>query len=355
MAIGSDDDARGGAGTATGEPGAVAARESNAPGLCRACRARGERGIPDGVYALLAGCAASGSARGAGGDWQGAVAHYLGLLAATTGALDLAAAQFEAALRAAGPASTSALGAWAQLAYARVLLARAAPGDAVRAGRLLEDLLARAPVAGQGVPVPARVPAVAERRGSERYMLRREGEYWALASAGAVSRARGLRGFDYMAELLRRPHQPVYVIDLMRPVSAPATWSAADAAEQGLRVRGGEGGGVQIDRRARDEYRRRWGELLAERAAAERDHDPGRAARVQCEIDMLARELAAGTSRRGMPSAQERARVNVRNCVSSALRVIRRHDEPLWRHLANAIKTGTFCVYEPDRPVEWEL
>jgi hypothetical protein len=45
----------------------------------------------------------------------------------------------------------------------------------------------------------------------------------------------------------------------------------------------------------------------------------------------------------------------VRNCISAALRSIRRHDEGLWRHLANALRTGIFCSYEPERPVEWEM
>ncbi|MFN8643881.1 MAG: hypothetical protein U0802_20315 [Candidatus Binatia bacterium] len=45
----------------------------------------------------------------------------------------------------------------------------------------------------------------------------------------------------------------------------------------------------------------------------------------------------------------------MRNCVSAALRSIRRHDEALWRHLVNTVKTGTYCVYEPDLPIDWDL
>lgn len=322
---------------------------------CRACAARRERGVADGLQALLL-AGVSGPEPIASDRWPGGVAHFLGLLAATSGALDVAAAHFEAALGAAAASGSPTFAAWTQLAYARVLLARAAPGDAVRARRLLDDLVASAPAAVERPPRPVASGARLAPAG-EHYTLRCEGEYWALASASTVSRARGLRGFEYMVELLRRPHQAVYVIDLMRPAGAPLELGAADAVEQGLRVTGADGGGPRLDRRARDEYRRRWQELLAEQAAAERDNDPGRAGRVQREIDMLARELAAGTTRRGRgaPPAQERARVNVRNCVSTALRVIRRYDEPLWRHLANAIKTGTFCVYEPDRPIEWDL
>ena len=113
-----------------------------------------------------------------------------------------------------------------------------------------------------------------------------------------------------------------------------------------------------LDRRARADYRARWRELQAEEAEARRDNDLGRAARARREIDMLTTELAAacgGAHGRRGPSFKERARVNVRNCITGALRTVRRHDESLWRHLINSIKTGTFCSYAPDREVEWEM
>jgi hypothetical protein len=36
-------------------------------------------------------------------------------------------------------------------------------------------------------------------------------------------------------------------------------------------------------------------------------------------------------------------------------RAIHQHDEALWRHLSNSIRTGAFCTYAPEQPVEWEL
>lgn len=320
--------------------------------LCERCVAQGDAGAADGVYGLLAGFAArAGGEPAVGGFWPGTVALYLGLLAATAGRADVAAAHLEDALRAAATIGAGVQAARAQLAHARVLLARGAPGDAARAHRLLVDLLA-------GLPSPATAaspPAAPARRG---YVFRCEGDYWTLASPGHLVRVRGLRGFEYIVELLRRPHRAVYVVELMQPAAPPSpSLTAREMGEHGLQVATAACGESAIDRRARLDYRARWRELLAEQAEAERDNDPGRAAGVQRELDMLARELAGGrhAAARGATSTQERARVNVRNCVSAALRVIRRHDEPLWRHLANTIKTGTYCVYEPDRAVDWDL
>jgi hypothetical protein len=134
--------------------------------------------------------------------------------------------------------------------------------------------------------------------------------------------------------------------------------SVEEAAEHGLRVSAEADVAPALDRRARDDYRERWRELLIEEAEARRDNDPGRAARAQREIEMLTTQLTAvanGGSGRSGASLKERARVNVRNCITAALRALRVHDEALWRHLSNSIKTGSFCCYGPDRPVVWEM
>ena len=69
----------------------------------------------------------------------------------------------------------------------------------------------------------------------------------------------------------------------------------------------------------------------------------------------MRRAVAAGGNGRSGASLKERARVNVRNCITAALRALRVHDESLWRHLSNSIKTGSFCCYGPDRPVAWDM
>jgi non-specific serine/threonine protein kinase len=235
-----------------------------------------------------------------------------------------------------------------------------ARGDQARAHRLLAEAigswsgLCAAPPPSGPAPDPRAAGA-----SPGHYVFRREGDYWAVAGEGRLARVRGRRGFDYVAELLRHPLQPIYVVDLAA-VEIPdgRCFSLEEAAEQGLRVSGEVGLDEGLDRRARADYRGRWRELLAEEAEARRDNDVGRAARVRREIDMLASELATapgGTGGRRGPSFKERARVNVRNCITGALRTVRRHDETLWRHLINSIKTGTFCCYAPDRAVEWEL
>jgi non-specific serine/threonine protein kinase len=331
--------------------------------LCERCAAGGDAPAAAALYARLTAFAAGDD--GCAGVWSSAVAHHLGLLAAALARWDAAAAHFEEALRLCDGRGAGLDAARTQCAYARVLLARDRDDDASRAQRLLAELIASWHGLGVGGGVPAsaaRPPAAraASRSGAAcRYVFRREGDYWTVAGDGRVARLRGLRGFEYVGELLRHPFQPIYVVDLAAAgcVGGPRL-SAAQALEQGLRVSGDSGVAPRLDLQARSDYRTRWREVLAELEEAERDNDPGRSARLQREIDMLSAELAAAgpvASRRAGPSLKERARVNVRNCIAAALRAIRRHDEVVWRHLLNSIKTGTFCSYAPDRPVEWEM
>jgi hypothetical protein len=41
--------------------------------------------------------------------------------------------------------------------------------------------------------------------------------------------------------------------------------------------------------------------------------------------------------------------------IRDAIRRISEAHPELGRHLARSVRTGTFCVYEPDQPVRWSL
>ena len=346
---------------------------------CERCLGERDAVAAERLYRLLAGFAGRHVDRAGSAFWRGAAARYLGALAGLLSRWDAAAAHFEDALRTAAASGSVLEVRHTQLAYARVLLARGAPGDGVRAERLLAAVIAGLHLVGAGAAPTPDPPAphgsgdgdgrigdhAAPQRSSarpppSRYLFRREGDYWTLAREGKVTRLRSLRGFDYIAELLRHPYQQIYVIDLAASgVTTDRGLSVEEAMEHGLRISGEADVLPALDRRARDDYRARWHELRVEENEARRDNDPGRVVRVQHEIDMLADQLTAAVGRRGVgrsgASLKERARVNVRNCITAALRAVGAHDEALWRHLFNSIKTGSFCCYAPDRPVLWDM
>jgi hypothetical protein len=67
-------------------------------------------------------------------------------------------------------------------------------------------------------------------------------------------------------------------------------------------------------------------------------------------------ELASLSGAVDSSSAQriERARVAVTMRIHNALGRITKEHQVLGRHLSHAIKTGAFCIYEPEIAVKWK-
>jgi hypothetical protein len=150
----------------------------------------------------------------------------------------------------------------------------------------------------------------------------------------------------YLARLLAEPGREIHVNDL-----------AADAAGEAIPA-SGPGANV-LDDTAKAEYRRRLAELEAEVAEATEWNDTERVARAQAEIDALTDQLASayglGGRARAMADPVERIRKAVTNRIRDSLDRITAEHEAVGRHLANAVHTGTFCSYTPERPTSWEL
>jgi tetratricopeptide (TPR) repeat protein len=282
---------------------------------------------------------------------DGSFAHPLGLLAVVAGRPESAERHFQVAIDA-----NRRLEAWPALArtqhaYARLLLARRGSGDEGRAVALLD--------AAQRAAVELGMPSLACAVGRDRdriaarggqavepapasNVFRLEGQYWSIAYSGRVVRLKRAKGLDYLASLLVRPGSEIHVLDLCGGASTDGRSTPA---------------GDSADRQARDAYRRRLTDVRDELAEAELRNDLGRIDVLRREMEHLTEELVVGRGLGGRPrhrsSDSERARVSVRNDVTRALEVLRRLHPELWRHLSNAVRTGTFCSYNPERPTEW--
>lgn len=114
-----------------------------------------------------------------------------------------------------------------------------------------------------------------------------------------------------------------------------------------------------LDDRARREYRERLVEIDQALAGADETADVARSAALAAERDLLLAELAAayglGGRVRRTGSSAERARTAVTARVRDAIRRIERALPALGRHLDRSVRTGTFCVYDPDPSVRWHV
>ena len=337
-------------------------------GDARRCAMLGELLAPYAGQAVLA---------GRGATCLGPASRFVGIALAAAGSLADAIAQFEAAL-----ATARRWGAEPQIAAVSFELAEAierASGDgAVARAALLRDealeicerlglqgLLARWTAAGsppaEPRPAPAPEHALAAVHGSQPVAFYRRGDIWTIGPPGARIQLRHSKGLTHIVRLLAAPRVDFHALDLVGGQGSGGT-SAAAAAASGLDIRGGGGdNGPILDGAAKSAYRARIAELEEEIAEAEAFNDPERVARLREELDFLLRELAGavglGGRDRKSGSDAERARVNVTRAIRQALKKVAEHDAALGRSLDGAIRTGTFCCYEPapgDEPL-WDL
>jgi predicted ATPase len=172
-------------------------------------------------------------------------------------------------------------------------------------------------------------------------IFRRDGEVWTLEFAGRRAQVRHLKGLDDLASLLARPEHEVHCLELMG----------------GGEVDGDRG--PALDARARRDYQARIRELQTDVDAARDANDLGRAERAEAELDALVEQLSAafglGGRTRQSGSAAERARSAVAWRVRAAIKRIAAQHPELGRHLDNAVRTGVWCSYRPEAPVEWTI
>ena len=171
--------------------------------------------------------------------------------------------------------------------------------------------------------------------------FRRDGSLWTLAFDDLSVQLTHQKGFVDLAQLLARPGTELHCLEL-----------ADRPAETGGEV-------PVLDDRARRELRGRVRELQQEIDEADAMRDGGRAERAREELDQIVEHRSGALGLRGrarpLGSAAERARSAVTWRIRNSIRKIASAHPRLGRHLENSVRTGTFCVYEPETPTTWAL
>ena len=192
----------------------------------------------------------------------------------------------------------------------------------------------------------------------------RQGDYWTICYQGQTGFLKATRGLDCLGYLLRRPGREVHVTELLATPIDPlglALLGGLRKASGNAVTAGLQDAGPILDSRAKAEYRQRIDELRKDKDKAERFNDSYRAATAQSEMDAITEQLVAavglgGRDRRSSSEA-ERARSAVTKRIKEAIGRIGEIIPLLGRHLADRIKTGYFCSYNPhpNRPVAWRF
>jgi hypothetical protein len=182
-----------------------------------------------------------------------------------------------------------------------------------------------------GVPALRTAPSPI-RRGA--LGLQREQDVWAISSpSGSAFRLKHSKGLAYLRCLMDQPGRHVHVLELA-----------------GIDLEPGDAGAV-LDARAKAAYRERLDALREQLTEAESFADAARASRIEAEIQSIAEQLAGAVGLGGRDrlaaSTVERARINVQRCLKDALARITAADPALGRYLSAAVKSGTYCSYQP--------
>jgi TolB-like protein/Tfp pilus assembly protein PilF len=177
--------------------------------------------------------------------------------------------------------------------------------------------------------------------GLGRAVFRREGAFWTMAFEGLVVQLTEVKGFHDLAALLGQPQAQIHALELAGRSTEP------------------RGCDRVLDQRARRELTAQFQALQAEIDAAASHNDYARAERARAELDQLvtglSQALGLGGRSRRLGSAAERARTAVTWRIRNAIRKITAAHPALGRHLEHAVRTGTTCVYSPEKPVDWSF
>jgi hypothetical protein len=195
-------------------------------------------------------------------------------------------------------------------------------------------------------------------------VFRQEGDYWTIGYEGTSVQLHDAKGLHHLVCLLREPGREFHVLDLLAMTDTPPPVStsagpSAQLAPRYLRVSQLTESRALPDRHAKAAYQRRLVDLRDELEEAERFNDSDRATKVRAEIDFITTELTAtyGVSAhaRTRSADAEKARKTVTNRIRTVLTKIQKVHPALWRHLSTALKTGTFCSYNPEKPITWQF
>jgi predicted ATPase len=195
--------------------------------------------------------------------------------------------------------------------------------------------------------------------------LARSGEYWTVGYEATAFSLKDVKGLNYIQRLLQHPGEEFHALDLLSGPGAVASTedTKADSASLPGGVSIGRPGdaGEMLDARAKQDYKRRLLELREELEDLRERGDHERAAKVESEIDFLAREMAravglGGRDRRAGSTA-ERARLSVTRAIKAAMQRISEHHTSLGELLGRSVRTGLFCCYVPDPgvPITWQF
>ncbi len=171
--------------------------------------------------------------------------------------------------------------------------------------------------------------------------FQKKNNIWQISFEGTEIQIPEVKGFHDLASLLATPGAEMHCTEIM---------GSPDSLGEDEMV---------MDEKARQSYEQRIRDLHEEITEAEEMNDLGRTEKLKTELDQLtdhlSKALGMGQRTRKFNAPAERARTAVTWRIRSAIKKIDAAHPALGRHLSNAIRTGIFCCYDPEKEQAWHL
>lgn len=192
-------------------------------------------------------------------------------------------------------------------------------------------------ISGKKIPLSIREFPKAVTVSHQNYFLK-ENEVWQISFEGTLIHLTEVKGFYDVVKLLENPEKQFHCLELF---GSGLIMSAEPV----------------FDEKAKRSYQKRIASLQEEIRLCEEHNDLHRTAALRKEyddiIDHLSTSLGLGKKVRVANDPVDKTRSAVTWRIRNAIQKIRKANPSLGKHLALSIKTGLFCSYTPERPVEW--
>ncbi|MEO7802910.1 MAG: AAA family ATPase [Actinomycetota bacterium] len=180
-------------------------------------------------------------------------------------------------------------------------------------------------------------------------VFKREGDFWSVGSADSPTRLKHSKGLAYVYLLISNPGREWHALDLAQTIEGVGLSPELKSSDAG----------DVLDETARLQFKTRIQDLEADIAEARLMNDAERAASAQDEIEAITRSLSEafgiGGRARKTGSAAEKARMAVSKAIKGTIDRIEELVPGTGSHLRRAIKTGTYCSYEPGESFRWGI
>ncbi len=164
---------------------------------------------------------------------------------------------------------------------------------------------------------------------------------WDIRFKGTSILLKDAKGLHDIHKLMTSPAKEFHCMELM-----------------GSTLEDGSGSPV-LDEKAKADYHQRIADLQSEMTEAEEMNDSGRLENLRKEYDAILDHLSSSLGFKGKTreagSAAEKARSAITWRIRSAMKKIQDVHPELAQHLKNSINTGTFCSYNPEISMDWQL